>query len=35
MTEISNYAKYRVTGGRRRVAVVAADRPDAGVGRIT
>ena len=30
MTEISNYAKYRVTGaGRRGVAVVAADRADA------
>ena len=31
MTEISNYAKYRVTGpGRRGLAVVAADGPDAG-----
>ena len=31
MTEISNYAKYRVTGdGRRGVAVVAAHRADAG-----
>ena len=31
MTEISNYAKYRVTrSGRRGLAVVAADRADAG-----